>query len=91
MVSKHIHFLYLHEITANITLDTNITKLSPDLLSKIKLSPNLISRIKSFEQEMVITEIDFRKYAEQDFLISPRSYGGDFVTVALNHKTHKGI
>ena len=35
--------------TANITLDTNITKLSPDLLSKIKLSPNLISRIKSFE------------------------------------------
>ena len=39
--------------------------------------------IKSFEQEMVITEIDFRKYAEQDFLISPRSYGGDFVTVAF--------
>ena len=35
--------------TANITLDTNITKLSPDLLSKIKLSPNLISKIKSFE------------------------------------------
>ena len=35
--------------TINITLDTNITKLSPDLISKIKLAPNLISKIKSFE------------------------------------------
>ena len=33
----------------NITLDTNITKLSPDLISKIRLTPNLISKIKSFE------------------------------------------
>ena len=35
--------------TSNITLDTNIAKLSPALLSKIKLAPNLISKIKSFE------------------------------------------
>ncbi len=35
--------------TTNITLDTNITKLSPDLISKIRLTPNLISKIKSFE------------------------------------------
>jgi len=35
--------------TTNITLDTNLTKLSPDLISKISLAPNLISRIKSFE------------------------------------------
>ena len=35
--------------TTNITLDTNITKLSPELFSKIKLAPNLISKIKSFE------------------------------------------
>ena len=35
--------------TTNITLDTNITKLSPDLFSKMKLAPNLISKIKSFE------------------------------------------
>ena len=30
-----------------ITLDTNVTKLSPDLLSKIKLAPNFISKIES--------------------------------------------
>ena len=35
--------------TTSITLDTNITKLSPDLVSKIRLAPNLISKIKSFE------------------------------------------
>jgi hypothetical protein len=35
--------------TINITLDTNITKLSPDLISKMRLAPNLISKIKSFE------------------------------------------
>ena len=35
--------------TTNITLDTNVTKLSPDLISKIRLAPNLISKIKSFE------------------------------------------
>ena len=33
----------------NITLDTNVAKLSPDLISKIRLAPNLISKIKSFE------------------------------------------
>ena len=33
----------------NITLDTNITKLSSNLISKIKLAPNLISKIESFE------------------------------------------
>jgi len=32
-----------------ITLDTNVTKLSPDLISKIKLAPNFISKIESFE------------------------------------------
>ena len=35
--------------TTNTTLDTNITKLSPDLVSKIRLAPNLVSKIKSFE------------------------------------------
>ena len=35
--------------TTNITLDTNITKISPDLVSKIRLAPNLVSKIKSFE------------------------------------------
>ena len=35
--------------TTNITLDTNIAKLSSDLVSKITLAPNLISKIKSFE------------------------------------------
>ena len=35
--------------TANITLDTNIAKLSPDLISKIRLAPSLTSKIKSFE------------------------------------------
>ena len=35
--------------TTRITLDTNITKLSPDLISKIRLTPSLISKIKSFE------------------------------------------
>jgi len=34
---------------ANITLDTNITKLSPDLISKMRLAPNLISKIECFE------------------------------------------
>ncbi len=33
----------------SITLDTNITKLSPDLVSKIRLAPKLTSKIKSFE------------------------------------------
>ncbi len=33
----------------NITLDTNIAKLSPDLVSKIRLAPKLTSKIKSFE------------------------------------------
>ena len=33
----------------NITLDTNIAKISPDLVSKIRLAPNLVSKIKSFE------------------------------------------
>ena len=33
----------------NITLDTNITKLSPDLISKMRLATSLISKIKSFE------------------------------------------
>ena len=35
--------------TTNITLDTNIAKISPDLVSKIRLAPNLVSKIKSFE------------------------------------------
>ena len=35
--------------TSNITLDTNIAKISPDLVSKIRLAPNLVSKIKSFE------------------------------------------
>ena len=35
--------------TSSITLDTNIAKLSSDLLSKIRLAPDLISKIKSFE------------------------------------------
>ncbi len=35
--------------TTNITLDTNIAKLSPDLVSKIRLAPKLTSKIKSFE------------------------------------------
>ena len=35
--------------TTRITLDTNVTKLSPDLISKMRLAPNLISKIKSFE------------------------------------------
>jgi len=34
---------------SKITLDTNVTKLSPDLISKIRLTPSLISKIKSFE------------------------------------------
>ena len=33
----------------NITLDTNIAKLSPDLVSKIRLESKFISKIKSFE------------------------------------------
>ena len=35
--------------TINITLDTNITKLPPDLISKMRLTPSLISKIESFE------------------------------------------
>ena len=35
--------------TINITLDTNVTKLSPDLFSKMSLAPSLISKIESFE------------------------------------------
>ena len=35
--------------TINITLDANVTKLSPDLFSKMSLSPSLISKIKNFE------------------------------------------
>ena len=35
--------------TTKITLDTNTTKLSPDLISKMRLAPNLISKIESFE------------------------------------------
>ena len=35
--------------TTKITLDTNVTKLSPDLISKMRLAPSLISKIKSFE------------------------------------------
>ena len=36
-----------------------------------------------FEQEFQVRGIDLRKYADQDFLITPSSYGGDFVTVAF--------
>ena len=35
--------------TTKITLDTNVTKLSPDLISKMRLAPSLISKIESFE------------------------------------------
>ena len=35
--------------TTNMTLDTNIAKLSSDLVSKIRLAPTLISKIKGFE------------------------------------------
>ena len=35
--------------TTNIALDTNTTKLSTDLISKMKLNPKLISKIESFE------------------------------------------
>ena len=35
--------------TTNIALDTNITKLSADFISKIQLKPDLLSKIKSFE------------------------------------------
>ena len=35
--------------TIKITLDTNVTKLSPDLISKMKLAPSFISKIESFE------------------------------------------
>ena len=34
---------------SKITLDTNITKLSPDLISKMRIEPNVIAKIKSFE------------------------------------------
>ena len=37
----------------------------------------------NFEQEFQVRDIDLRKYADQDFLITPSSYGGDFVTVAF--------
>jgi len=35
--------------TTKITLDTNITKLSTDLISKIQLNPDLKSKIENFE------------------------------------------
>jgi len=35
--------------TTNMTLDTNIAKISSELVSKITLAPDLISKIKSFE------------------------------------------
>jgi hypothetical protein len=35
--------------TTKIMLDTNTTKLSTDLISKMKLNPKLISKIESFE------------------------------------------
>ena len=35
--------------TTKITLDTNVTKLPPDLISKMRLAPSLISKIESFE------------------------------------------
>ena len=43
------HWIEKNLPTINITLDTNTTKISPDLISKIKLEPNLTSKIKSFE------------------------------------------
>ena len=43
--------------TTNITLDTNIAKLSPDLVSKIRLAPKLTSKIKSFELKKVLCRI----------------------------------
>ena len=35
--------------TTKIALDTNVTKLSTDLISKIQLKSNLMSKIESFE------------------------------------------
>ena len=43
------HWIEKNLPVTNITLDTNITKLSPDLISKMRLESNLISKIKSFE------------------------------------------
>ena len=43
------HWIEKNLPVTNITLDTNITKLSPDLISKMRLAPNLISKIESFE------------------------------------------
>ena len=43
------HWIENNLPTTKITLDTNITKLSADLISKMKLKPDLISKIESFE------------------------------------------
>jgi len=43
------HWIEKNLPVTNITLDTNITKLSPDLISKMRLAPSLISKIESFE------------------------------------------
>jgi len=43
------HWIEKNLPVTNITYDTNITKLSPDLISKMRLAPNLISKIESFE------------------------------------------
>jgi hypothetical protein len=37
--------------SVNISLDTNIAKLSAKLISQMKIKPNLISKIKSFEMK----------------------------------------
>jgi len=47
------HWIEKNLPVTNITLDTNITKLSPDLISKMRLAPNLISKIESFELKAV--------------------------------------
>ena len=43
------HWIEKNLPVAKITLDTNVTKLSPDLISKMKLTPSFISKIESFE------------------------------------------
>ncbi len=43
------HWIEKNLPVAKITLDTNVTKLSPDLISKMKLAPSFISKIESFE------------------------------------------
>jgi len=45
------HWIEKNLQVAKITLDTNVTKLSPDLISKMRLAPNLISKIESFESK----------------------------------------